>query len=216
MKYVSVSEIAKKWGVSERSVRGYCADGKINGAFLTGKTWNIPENAEKPDRINKHTNTPKTLLEVLKAEKMAKLHGGIQRVKKGYCDWDVGDINCWFFNVFPDMLNEFGKMDSDKNVIGFPAIFLKDYYDSHSDEIGYSYEEFICFTKNDKLTEWQKRCYDDCQKRWLEGIIFEMERLFRESDDDYCSKGFDAREYQTECRKKAFSMLCKWLDCLWH
>lgn len=47
----------------------------------------------------------------------------IQRVKKGYCDWDVGDINCWFFNVFPDMLNEFGKMDSDKNVIGFPAFF---------------------------------------------------------------------------------------------
>ena len=77
MKYISVAEAAKKWSVSERSVRGYCAGGKIDGAFLTGKTWNIPETAKKPDRINKKTDTPKTLLEVLKAEKAAKLHGGI-------------------------------------------------------------------------------------------------------------------------------------------
>ena len=77
MKYISVAEAAKKWGVSERSVRGYCAGGKIGGAFLTGKTWNIPETAKKPDRINKKTDTPKTLLTVLKAEKAARLHGGI-------------------------------------------------------------------------------------------------------------------------------------------
>ena len=77
MKYISVAEAAKKWGVSERCVRGYCAGVKIGGAFLTGKTWNIPETAKKPDRINKKTDAPKTLLEVLKAEKAAKLHGGI-------------------------------------------------------------------------------------------------------------------------------------------
>ena len=77
MKYISVAEAAKKWGISERSVRGYCADGRIEGAFLTGKTWNIPESAEKPDRANKRSDTPKTLLDMLKAEKAAKLHGGI-------------------------------------------------------------------------------------------------------------------------------------------
>ena len=77
MKYLSVVEAAKKWGVAERSVRGYCAEGKIDGAFLTGKTWNIPETAKKPDRINKHSEAQKTLLEILKAEKAAKLHGGI-------------------------------------------------------------------------------------------------------------------------------------------
>ena len=77
MKYISVAEAAKKWGISERSVRGYCADGRIEGAFLTGKTWNIPESAEKPDRTNKRSDTPKTLLDMLKAEKAAKLHGGI-------------------------------------------------------------------------------------------------------------------------------------------
>ncbi len=77
MKYLSVAQTAKKWHISERSVRNYCALGKIGGAFLTGKTWNIPEDAQKPDRINKKSVVPTTLLQVLTAEKNAKLSGGI-------------------------------------------------------------------------------------------------------------------------------------------
>ncbi len=77
MKYISVAEAAKKWGISERSVRNYCAKGRIADAFLTGKTWNIPEMTKKPDRINKHKEELKTLLEVLKAEKASRLHGRI-------------------------------------------------------------------------------------------------------------------------------------------
>ena len=74
--YLSVTEAAKKWGVSERSVRGYCADGKIHGAVRKGKTWQLPENAQKPDRINKRAETPKTLADVLKKEKAVQLSGG--------------------------------------------------------------------------------------------------------------------------------------------
>lgn len=77
MNYLSVKEIARKWNTSERSVRNYCAAGRVEGAFLTGKTWNIPENAVKPDRTNKKSNAPKTLLEVLKAEKKNGAKGGI-------------------------------------------------------------------------------------------------------------------------------------------
>lgn len=77
MNYISVAEAAKLWGISERSVRNYCAHGRIDGAFLTGKTWNIPEAAEKPNRINKRSQMPENLLSRLKAEKNAKLHGGI-------------------------------------------------------------------------------------------------------------------------------------------
>lgn len=77
MKYLSVTETAKKWNISERSVRNYCALGKVDGAFLTGKTWNIPEGANKPDRANKKVELPTTLLEVLSTEKKAKLSGGI-------------------------------------------------------------------------------------------------------------------------------------------
>ena len=77
MAYLSVTEIAKKWNMSERSVRNYCAQGRIEGAFLTGKTWNIPENAEKPERTKRKSSKPETLLDILKREKDSKHHGGI-------------------------------------------------------------------------------------------------------------------------------------------
>ena len=50
MIYISVAEAAKKWGISERSVRNYCALGRVAGARLSGKTWEIPDTAEKPER----------------------------------------------------------------------------------------------------------------------------------------------------------------------
>ena len=76
MRYLSVTEIAKKWEVSERSVRNYCAQGRVNGAFITGKIWNIPENAEKPERINKRKEVKITLLDILKEQKASKYSGG--------------------------------------------------------------------------------------------------------------------------------------------
>lgn len=77
MRYLSVTEIAKKWNISERSVRNYCAQGRVNGSFLTGKTWNIPENAEKPERSNKKKEQPITLLDILQEQKASKYSGGI-------------------------------------------------------------------------------------------------------------------------------------------
>ena len=78
MKYDSVAEIAKKWNVSERTVRNYCASGRIEGAVLKGKTWCIPENAERPKRKNgKETSPERTLLSVLREEKARKIKGGI-------------------------------------------------------------------------------------------------------------------------------------------
>ena len=76
MKYFSVAEISSKWNISERTVRNYCASGRIPGAFLDGKTWRIPEQAQRPERKNKNT-APRTLLEILKAEKESKTKGGI-------------------------------------------------------------------------------------------------------------------------------------------
>ena len=75
MQYLSVAKVAEKWNVSERSVRNYCAQGRVPGAFLTGKTWNIPENAQKPDRSNK--KQPITLLDILRDEKVNRYSGGI-------------------------------------------------------------------------------------------------------------------------------------------
>lgn len=77
MGYLSVAQIAEKWDMSERSVRNYCAKGRVNGAFLTGKTWNIPEDAKKPERSNKKKEQPYTLLDILKEQKASKYPGGI-------------------------------------------------------------------------------------------------------------------------------------------
>ena len=77
MGYLSVAETAQKWRISERAVRNYCAQGRVSGAFLTGKTWNIPEDAQKPSRVRAQAAAPTTLLSVLQREKQSRLRGGI-------------------------------------------------------------------------------------------------------------------------------------------
>ena len=77
MKYLSVADMAKKWNLSERSVRNYCAKGRVVGANLMGKTWQIPENAEKPERISQKKDQSLTLLDILQEEKRSRYSGGI-------------------------------------------------------------------------------------------------------------------------------------------
>ena len=77
VKYISVEETAQKWQISERSVRNYCAQGRVEGALLEGKTWKIPITAQKPDRKHRHSSAEETLLAFLKREKDAGLKGGI-------------------------------------------------------------------------------------------------------------------------------------------
>ena len=73
---MSVGEYAGRHGISERTARNYCATGKIEGAFLTGKTWNIPEGAELPQRKSASTKVM-PLLTVLREQKRMRLKGGI-------------------------------------------------------------------------------------------------------------------------------------------
>ena len=76
MEYISVMQFAEKYGISERTARNYCANGKIDGAFLVGKTWNIPADAAMPQRgANKKKISP--LLAVLREQKETRLKGGI-------------------------------------------------------------------------------------------------------------------------------------------
>lgn len=75
--YISVEEASQKWQISERSVRNYCAQGRVEGALLEGKTWKIPSTAKKTDRKHRHSSAEDTLLAFLKREKEAGLKGGI-------------------------------------------------------------------------------------------------------------------------------------------
>lgn len=77
MEYLNASEVAKKWGVSERSVRNYCAEGRINGAKMESGVWLIPSTAEKPERLNQSSGKILTLLQVLRREDRLRVKGGI-------------------------------------------------------------------------------------------------------------------------------------------
>ena len=75
MNYISVSEFAKRYGVTDRTVRNYCSQGKLEGAFLTGKTWNIPEDAVFIKSRKKAKEYP--LLKTLREQKSMRLKGSI-------------------------------------------------------------------------------------------------------------------------------------------
>ena len=77
MKYVSVEKMAKLWGISPRSVRNYCAQGRIADAVLVGKTWMIPMAAVKPKRKPRFDQIPQSVAGILKMEMEAKMKGGL-------------------------------------------------------------------------------------------------------------------------------------------
>lgn len=76
MKYISVSEFAARHGISERTARNYCSVGKIDGAYLVGKTWNIPAEAGLPSRKSRARKVS-PLLHALREEQQMKVKGGI-------------------------------------------------------------------------------------------------------------------------------------------
>lgn len=75
MEYISVKEWAARHGVSERTARNYCAQGKIDGACIIGKTWSIPTDAELSGRCKKPVVS--ALLALLREQKAGKMKGGI-------------------------------------------------------------------------------------------------------------------------------------------
>lgn len=74
MDFITVTQFAEQHNISARTVRNWCAAGRIEGAFLSGKTWNIPVDAPLPQR-GKSKVSP--LLKRLREEKEGKISGGI-------------------------------------------------------------------------------------------------------------------------------------------
>ena len=48
MGYITASQVAKKWNISQRRVQILCDENRIEGVFKLGETWAIPDDAEKP------------------------------------------------------------------------------------------------------------------------------------------------------------------------
>lgn len=75
MEYISVKEWAELNGVSDRTARNYCSQGKIDGAKLIGKTWNIPADSIHPPKVKNKSLSP--LLDALRTQMEDKVSGGI-------------------------------------------------------------------------------------------------------------------------------------------
>ena len=48
MEYLSIREVAEKWGISKRRIQTLCSEDRISGAVRIGNMWAIPVDAEKP------------------------------------------------------------------------------------------------------------------------------------------------------------------------
>ena len=48
MEYLSISQMAEKWGLSARRINVLCSEGRIPGATKIGSYWAVPADAEKP------------------------------------------------------------------------------------------------------------------------------------------------------------------------
>lgn len=48
MEYMTITEAAKKWGISNRRIQTLCVQDRIPGVSRLGSVWAIPRDAEKP------------------------------------------------------------------------------------------------------------------------------------------------------------------------
>lgn len=49
MDYMTASQAAKRWQISQRRVQVLCSEGRIPGVFKLGEAWAIPSDTEKPE-----------------------------------------------------------------------------------------------------------------------------------------------------------------------
>lgn len=60
MRYLTASQLAPMWNLSQRRVQILCANGRINGAFKIGEIWAIPYDAKKTkDKRTKKDKSPR-------------------------------------------------------------------------------------------------------------------------------------------------------------
>lgn len=173
MEYLSVAEIAKLWAASERSVRNYCAQGRVEGAMLIGKTWHIPANAVKPKRSNtsKETNT---LLKRLLEEKSAGVSGGIYHKLQIELTYNSNHI-------------EGSRLSKDQTRFIFETATVGIEGESvRIDDIVETVNHFRCIDY----------CIDNAKKPLSESFIKELHRLLKTSTSDSSLDWFAVGNYK--------------------
>lgn len=173
MKYISVTEFAAKHGISERTVRNYCATGKIDGVILVGKTWNIPADSEVPKKGNKkHETMP--LLKILREQKEMKLKGGIYHRTQIDLTYNSNHIEG------SRLTHDQTRYIFETNTIGFEGESVK------VDDIVETTNHFRCIDM----------IIDKAEERLTEGFIKELHRILKSGTSDSLKSWFAVGDYK--------------------
>ncbi|MBR4066061.1 MAG: Fic family protein [Bacteroidaceae bacterium] len=173
MDYISVTEFAKRFGVAERTVRNYCAQGKIAGAVLVGKTWSVPVDARLPER-SVCRRKPMPLLLALKEQKDAGLKGGIYHRTQIDLTYNSNRIEG------SRLTHEQTRFIFETNTVGVEGEALR------VDDIIETTNHFRCFDL----------VIDRAQERLNEGLIKELHALLKRSTSDSGKAWFAVGEYK--------------------
>ena len=173
MKYLSVVEFASLHGISERTVRNYCASGKLEGSFLTGKTWNIPVDATLPIK-GKHIRKASPLLQALRLEKENMIKGGIYHKTQIDLTYNSNHI-------------EGGKLSHDQTRYIF-----------ETNTIGVEKEPILIDDIIETINHF--KCIDyiieHAEERLSETIIKDLHRMLKSGTQDAAKKWFSVGDYK--------------------
>lgn len=121
-----------------------------------------------------------------KKDKRLERKYGRQRVKRGYSDRDVWDIDLWFLSVMPKMLQQLKETRH-----GSPA------------ELGESYVNDDGVMVNDK-----------CHEEW-DKILDRMIFLLGEMKVDISEISREIVQYREDCKNEFFDLFSKYFWYLW-
>lgn len=173
MDYISVTEYAKRYGVAERTARNYCAQGKIDGAVLVGKTWSVPVDARLPERMARRRK-PMPLLLALKEQKDAGLKGGIYHRTQVDLTYNSNHIEG------SRLTHEQTRFIFETNTVGVEGEAVR------VDDIIETTNHFRCIDL----------VIDRAQERLSEGLIKELHALLKRGASDSGKAWFAVGEYK--------------------
>lgn len=174
MDYISVNEFAQRTNVAERTARNWCASGKIDGAFLTGKTWNVPADASVPPRINVKEKRISLLLKRLQEEKKSRLKGGIYH--KIQIDLTYNSNHIEGSRISHDQT----RYIFETNTVGVESGAL------NVDDIVETVNHFRCIDY----------IIDKAQERLTEGLVKDLHRMLKSGTSDSIKPWFKVGDYK--------------------
>lgn len=186
MDYISIAEFAGKNGVSERTVRNWCASGKMEGAFLTGKTWNVPEDASLPGRKNAKARKEFPLLSRLRKEKSSRLKGGIYHRTQIDLTYNSNHIEG------SRLSHEQTRYIYETNTIGISDESV------NVDDIVETVNHFRCIDY----------IIDHAQDKLTEGMIKEIHRILKTGTSDSRKSWFNVGDYKKLPNEEGGNQTC--------